>query len=80
MPFHDGGSGRFGQAGEGLQEAVDLIASADADRSRRALRAVVRDPNVDGLVELFVSPVMIDADAVAGAIVEETVRQPEADR
>jgi len=63
-----------------VHNPVDLIASADADRYRRALRAVVRDPNVDGLVVLFVSPIMIDAVAVAEAIVEETVRQPEADR
>ncbi len=51
---------------------VDLIASADADRYRKALRIVMRDPNVDGLLVLFVSPIMIDSVAVAEAIVEET--------
>ena len=51
---------------------VDLIASADADRYRKALRAVVKDPQVDGLIVLFVSPAMIDAAAVAEAIVAET--------
>jgi len=51
---------------------VDLIASADAARYRAALRCVARDPTVDALVVLFVSPVMIDAAAVAQAIVDET--------
>ncbi len=51
---------------------IDLIASADAARYRAALRPVARDPSVDGLVVLFVSPVMIDAAAVAQAIVDET--------
>lgn len=51
---------------------IDLIASADGARYRKALRAVVRDPDVDGLLVLFVSPIMIDAVAVAEAIVDET--------
>lgn len=55
-----------------VRNPVDLIASADAARYRAALRLVARDPAVDGLVVLFVSPVMIDAAAVAQAIVDET--------
>jgi acetyl coenzyme A synthetase (ADP forming)-like protein len=55
-----------------VRNPVDLIASADAGRYRAALRHVVADPGVDGLVVLFVSPVMIDAAAVAQAIVDET--------
>ena len=51
---------------------VDLIASADANRYRKALRAVVKDKHVDALLVLFVSPIMIDAVGVAQAIVEET--------
>ena len=51
---------------------IDLIASADGARYRKALRAVVKDQDVDGLLVLFVSPIMIDAVAVAEAIVEET--------
>lgn len=51
---------------------VDLIASADAERYRAALKVVGRDREVDGLVVLFVSPIMIDAAAVAQAIVDET--------
>ncbi len=51
---------------------VDLIASADAERYRRTLRIVVRDRSVDSLLVFFVSPTMIDAHAVARAIVDET--------
>ncbi|MSR38990.1 MAG: hypothetical protein EXS02_09155 [Planctomycetes bacterium] len=54
------------------QNPVDLIASADAARYRDALRVVVKDRAVDGFVVLFVSPIMIDAAAVAQAIVDET--------
>ena len=57
-----------------VHNPVDLIASADAKRYRDALRVVVRDPAVDGLVVLFVSPIMIDAAAVAQAIVDQTRR------
>ncbi|RMH00988.1 MAG: CoA-binding protein [Planctomycetota bacterium] len=44
---------------------VDLIASADAARFDAALGAVVADANVDMVIAIFVSPVMIDAAAVA---------------
>ena len=43
-----------------------------APATTAALRTVVRDPGVDGLVVMFVSPIMIDAAAVARAIVDET--------
>jgi acetyl coenzyme A synthetase (ADP forming)-like protein len=55
-----------------LHNPIDLIASADAKRYRDALRCVTKDGGVDGLVVLFVSPIMIDAAAVAQAIVDET--------
>ena len=55
-----------------VQNPVDLIASADEHRYRKAVRTVVRDRNVDILIVLFVSPIMIDAHAVALAIIEET--------
>ena len=55
-----------------LHNPIDLIASADAARYRATLRIVAKDPAVDGLVVLFVSPIMIDAAAVAQAIVDET--------
>lgn len=55
-----------------VHNPVDLIASADAKRYRSALKVVARDSQIDGLVVLFVSPIMIDAAAVAQAIVDET--------
>ncbi len=55
-----------------VHNPIDLIASADASRYRATLRQVVKDPGIDGLVVLFVSPIMIDAAAVAQAIVDET--------
>ena len=47
---------------------VDMIASADASRYRAALELVTRDPGVDGVIAIFVSPIMIDAYEVAIAI------------
>jgi acetate---CoA ligase (ADP-forming) len=47
---------------------VDLIASADADRFDRTLKAVLADKNVDMALVIFVSPVMIDAAKVAAVI------------
>jgi len=51
-----------------IANPVDMIASADGARYRRALDLVVRDPAVDGIVAIFVSPIMIDALEVARAI------------
>ncbi len=50
------------------QNPVDMIASADAARYRAALGLVGKDPNVDGVIAIFVSPIMIDAYEVASAI------------
>ena len=47
---------------------VDMIASADGERYRAVLEIVQRDPGVDGIIAIFVSPVMIDAFEVARAI------------
>jgi acetyl coenzyme A synthetase (ADP forming)-like protein len=55
-----------------VHNPVDLIASADADRYRKSVRVVVNDHGVDGMVVMFVSPIMIDAAAVAQAVVDET--------
>jgi len=49
---------------------VDMIASADGERYRAVLDIVKRDPGVDGIIAIFVSPIMIDAYEVARAIAE----------
>jgi acetyltransferase len=53
-----------------IANPVDMIASADADRYRAALDLVQRDPGVDGIIAIFVSPIMIDAFEVARAIAD----------
>lgn len=49
---------------------VDMIASADATAYRAVLDLVRRDPNVDGIIAIFVSPIMIDAYEVARSIAD----------
>jgi acetyl coenzyme A synthetase (ADP forming)-like protein len=48
---------------------IDLIASAGPERYEPAVKAALSDPSVDSLLVIFVSPIMIDAFAVARAIV-----------
>src|SRR5262249_13206152 len=54
---------------------IDLIASAGPDRYEPAVRLALADPNVDALMVIFVSPIMIDAHAVARAIVASALSQ-----
>jgi acetyl coenzyme A synthetase (ADP forming)-like protein len=49
---------------------VDMIASATGDSYREVLARVKRDPGVDGIISIFVSPIMIDAFEVARAIAD----------
>jgi acetyltransferase len=49
---------------------VDMIATADARGYRGVLEQVRKDPNVDGIIAIFVSPIMIDAYEVARAIAD----------
>ncbi len=52
-----------------LVNPVDTIATAGAKQYEICARAMYCDPEVDGLVIIFVSPVMIDAKDIATAIV-----------
>ena len=52
-----------------LANPLDLIASAGPERYEPAVRLALADPQVDALLVIFVSPIMIDALAVARAIV-----------
>jgi acetyltransferase len=47
---------------------VDALAAAAAADYDAAIRAVLADPAVDGLMVIFVPPIMTDAEAVAKAI------------
>jgi acetate---CoA ligase (ADP-forming) len=49
---------------------VDMIASASPEHFLKATRALLADENVDSLIVIFIPPLIIDAEAVAAAIVE----------
>jgi acetyltransferase len=49
---------------------VDMIASAEGASYREVLSRVKKDPGVDAIVAIFVSPIMIDAYEVARAIAD----------
>jgi len=53
---------------------VDMIASATPDQFEMALDCLSADPNVDGLIIVFVPPIMIDEMAVADAIIRARSR------
>jgi acetyltransferase len=53
-----------------MANPIDMIASADADRYRAVLRQIRKDPKVDAIIAIFVSPITIDAYEVARAIAE----------
>jgi acyl-CoA synthetase (NDP forming) len=55
-----------------VKNPVDMIASADASRYEAALQILKDEPTVDGLIVLFVSPVMINATEVARSIIRAT--------
>jgi acetyl coenzyme A synthetase (ADP forming)-like protein len=52
-----------------VHNPVDMIASADAARYAAALEILVADRSIDGLIVVFVSPIMINALEVARAII-----------
>ncbi|HLA46528.1 MAG TPA: acetate--CoA ligase family protein [Thermoplasmata archaeon] len=53
-----------------LRNPVDLIASAGAEEYRKAVEAVMKDPNVDALIAIYVPPIVTEEVAVAQAIIE----------
>ena len=55
-----------------VKNPVDMIASADAPRYEAALKILRDEPAIDGLIVLFVSPIMIKALEVARAIIKAT--------
>jgi len=52
-----------------VRNPVDMIASADGARYAAALEILGREEAIDGLIVLFVSPIMINAAEVARAII-----------
>lgn len=59
-----------------VENPIDLLASASPEAYRAAVRAGIDDPRFDGLIVIFVPPVMTRADEVARAIYEEAQGSP----
>jgi acetyl coenzyme A synthetase (ADP forming)-like protein len=61
-----------------VRNPIDMIASADGARYAAALDILKQDESVDGLIVLFVSPLMINALEVAQAVIDGArgARQP----
>jgi acetyl coenzyme A synthetase (ADP forming)-like protein len=60
----------FLPAAASVTNPVDMIASADAESYRKALRLVADDPDVDSLIVIFIPPVTTAEQQVAAAIRE----------
>jgi acetyl coenzyme A synthetase (ADP forming)-like protein len=61
-----------------VRNPIDMIASADGARYAAALDILKHDESIDGLIVLFVSPLMINALEVAQAVIDAArgARQP----
>lgn len=64
-------------AGVAVRNPLDLIASATPDGYRKAIASLLRDPSIDTVVPIFIPPLGVDQDAVAGAIVQSARETPE---
>lgn len=60
-----------------LANPIDMIASATPQSYRIAVEAVLKDPNVDGVIATFVPPLGVRQEDVAEAIVSVAARQTE---
>src|SRR5262249_59227356 len=64
-------------AGASVHTPVDLLATAEPDHFARAIAAVGRDTEVDTVVAIYVPPLALAADAVAGAIARGAAEVPD---
>jgi acetyltransferase len=55
-----------------VSNPVDMIASADPSTYSKVLNVIKKDRNVEGIIAIFVSPVMIDAYEIARSIVQSS--------
>jgi len=60
----------FLPAAASVANPVDMIAAAGPEEYRRALEVVLADDRVDGVLVIYIPPVLAEADPVATAIVE----------
>lgn len=53
-----------------IANPVDMIASADGTKYKNAIEILLKEPAIDALIVIFVSPIMIDSMEVARGIIE----------
>ncbi len=58
----------FLPAAAGLNNPVDMLATANADHYERALRLLLADPGVDSAIAIFIPPIVTSARDVAAAL------------
>lgn len=54
-----------------VNNPIDVIASGGPDSYAAAMEAVLTDRNVDGVICIFVPPILVDSHAVLGAIADK---------
>jgi acetyl coenzyme A synthetase (ADP forming)-like protein len=60
----------FLSSAAGIRNPVDMVASASSSDYERAIRIVANDPNVDALMVIFVPPMALRPEEVAGEILK----------
>jgi acetyl coenzyme A synthetase (ADP forming)-like protein len=54
----------------GIKNPVDMVASASSSDYARTIRMVANDPNVDALIVIFIPPMVLRPEEVAGEILK----------
>ena len=60
----------FLSSAAGVRNPVDMVASASSNDFARAIRVVASDPNVDALIVIFIPPMALRPEEVAGEILK----------
>jgi acyl-CoA synthetase (NDP forming) len=60
----------FLSSAAGVRNPVDMVASASSSDYAHAIRAVAMDPNVDALIAIFIPPMALHPEEVAGEILK----------
>ena len=63
-------------AAASVNNPIDMLAAAPPQHYGDALRIVMRDPNVNSVIVIFIPPLVTGADEVAQAISDATARGP----
>jgi acetyl coenzyme A synthetase (ADP forming)-like protein len=64
-------------AAASVNNPVDMLAAATPAQYEQALQVVLRDPNIDGAMAIFIPPLVTNADDVAAAIARASARDPQ---